>query len=83
MVVCCLPSVGITEINSFLVLSPLVSLPLDFVSGEWPNVVCLEAPEPGALAPLCPGYKGAWDHNEKTHSRGHSGWVLGGLGVTI
>ena len=33
--VSCLPGVGLTEINSFL------SLPLDFVSGKWPSLVCL------------------------------------------
>ena len=31
----CLPGVGLTEINSFLVSPPLVTLPLAFVTGEW------------------------------------------------
>ena len=34
MLVCCLPSVGLTEDNSSLVLSSLISLPLGFVSSE-------------------------------------------------
>lgn len=34
MLVCCLPSVGLTEVNSSLVLSSLISLPLGFVSSE-------------------------------------------------
>lgn len=47
----CFPSVGLTEVNSFLVSPPLVSLPLDFVNGEWPNLLCLRPLEPDALAP--------------------------------
>ena len=39
------PSVGLPEINSFLVSPPLVSLPLDFVSQEWLNPFCLWAPQ--------------------------------------
>jgi len=50
------PSVGLTEINSFLVSPPLLSLPLNFVSGEWQSLVCLGPPEPGALVPLFPSY---------------------------
>ena len=49
----CLPGVGLTEINSFPVSPPLVSLPLGFVSVQWPNLVGLGLPEPGALALLC------------------------------
>lgn len=41
----CLLGIGLTEINSFLVSQPLMSLPLDFASGQWSNVVCLE-PQP-------------------------------------
>ena len=37
----CLPSVDLTEINSFLVSPVLVPLPLGFVSSEWQNLVCL------------------------------------------
>ena len=43
----CLP--GLTEINSFLVSPLFISLPLDFVSDEWPNLVYLGFLEPGAL----------------------------------
>jgi len=57
MLVHCLPGVGLTEINSFLVSPLLVSLPLDSVSREWVNLVCLGIPETGALAPLHPSYK--------------------------
>lgn len=38
-------------------MSPLlVSLPLDFVSGKWLNLVCLGPPEPDALVPFCRRY---------------------------
>ena len=50
----CCPSAGLTEIHSFLVSPPLVSLPLDFVSVAKPGL--FGAPEPGALAPLYPAY---------------------------
>lgn len=48
----CLPGVGVSlsEINSFHVPPPPVSLPLDFVSGEWPNLVYLEDLAPRVLA---------------------------------
>lgn len=49
-----LPGAGLTEINPFLILPPLLSLPLDFVSGEWPKLICLGPVEPGALVPLGP-----------------------------
>lgn len=39
--VCCLPGVDLTEINSFLVSPPLFSQTLDFVSCEWMNLVCV------------------------------------------
>ena len=39
LLVYCLPVVGLTEINPFLTYPPLVSLPLDFVSFEWPHHV--------------------------------------------
>lgn len=50
----CLSSASLTELNSFLVLPPLVSLPLDSVSSEWPILVCLGPQEPHALAALTP-----------------------------
>lgn len=52
--VCCLLSVGLTEVNSFLVSPPLLSL--DFVNIKWLNLVCLGTLEPGAFAPLGPRY---------------------------
>ena len=48
--VCCLPSVALTEINSFLVSLPLVSLLLDFIRSKWPHLICLGSQEPGALS---------------------------------
>ena len=45
----CLPGGGLTEINPFLVLPPLVSLPLDFISGEWLNLVCSGTPAPRVI----------------------------------
>ena len=59
----CLPSASLTEINSFLVPPPVISLSLDFVSDEWPNLVCLGPLEPRAFVPLGQGY--AW---RKYHS---------------
>ena len=56
MLVFCLPGVGLTEINPFLVSPLLISLPVDFVSSEWPNLVCVVPLGPGASAPLCLGY---------------------------
>ena len=56
MLVHSLPSVGLIETNSFLVSLPPVSLPFYFVSGEGPNLIYLRPPEPGALAPMGPGY---------------------------
>lgn len=50
----CLSGVGLSEINFFLILLPLISSPLDFVSSKWPDLVCLGAPETGALALLAP-----------------------------
>ena len=41
MLVCCLPDVSLTEINPFLLLPPLISLPLDSVRGEGPSLACL------------------------------------------
>ena len=52
----CLPGIGLTEMNSFLVSPPLLSLPLDFPRGEWSNQVCLGSPEPAAFPPLHPSY---------------------------
>ena len=56
MLVHCFPSVSLTAINSFLVFPSLISLPWDFVSGQWLSLVCLGSPEPGTLASLSPGY---------------------------
>lgn len=56
-IICCLPRVDLTEINSFLVSPPLVSLPLDFVRWEWLHLVCMGSLEPGAPAHLCLSYK--------------------------
>lgn len=50
MLVHCLSSVGLTELNSFLVLPPL----LHSVSSNWPILVCLGPQEPRALEALCP-----------------------------
>lgn len=57
--VACLLGVVLTEIDSFLVLPPFISLPLDFVSSEWLSPVCLGTPshQPGALAPRLQGYR--------------------------
>ena len=41
--------------NSFLVSSPLDSLLLDFISGKYPNLICLEPLHTGVLVPLGPG----------------------------
>ena len=56
ILVCCLPSVALTEINSFLVPPLLIPLPSDFFSGEWLHLVCLGSLKLTSLAPLCPGY---------------------------
>lgn len=39
-----LPSVGFTEVNSFLVSPLLISLPLNFVNGEWLNLIYFRTP---------------------------------------
>ena len=67
----CLPGVGLTDINSFLVLPPLVSWPLDFVRGEWPNLVFGGPLEPGALASLGPSYNST--NNEDTKCKESAG----------
>lgn len=51
-----LPGVGLTKISFFLVSPWLLSLVLDFVSHVWLTLVCPGSLEPGALAPLHPGY---------------------------
>lgn len=51
-----LSGVGLTDINSFLVSPSLVSLPSDFVSSEWPNLLCLGPPRAGCLVPLRADY---------------------------
>lgn len=45
----CPPGVGLSEISPFLISPTLVPLPLDFASGERPNLVCLGSPDTGAL----------------------------------
>lgn len=56
LLACGLLGVGLTEINSFLVSSSVISLPLDFVSGQGTNLVCLGPLESGALTTLGPSY---------------------------
>lgn len=53
MLVRYLPGVGLTEISSLLASPLLASLSSDFVSSEWPHLVCLGALDPGVLVPLC------------------------------
>ena len=65
----CLPGVSFTVINYFLVSPPLISLPSDFVSSEWLNLVYLVPLEPGALAPLHPGYKDRERERDKERGR--------------
>lgn len=50
----CPPGVGFTAINYFLVSPLLISLPLDFASSKWPNLVYLGPLGSGTLAPLHP-----------------------------
>ena len=43
-------SVSLPEITSSRVSPPLISLPLDFVCGKWPNLVCVGPPEKARTA---------------------------------
>lgn len=66
----CLPGVGLTEMNAFLVSPPLVSLPLGFVRGKRQKLVCLGPTGPGALEPWGPSYNTMkWSQNNKGLSR--------------
>lgn len=56
MLVCYRPSVGLTEMNSFLVSPPLVSLGLWILSVVSGETVCVGDVEPGALMPPGPGH---------------------------
>lgn len=72
MLVHCLPSVGPTEINSFVVSPPLVSLPLDFISSKWPNLISLGPLQPGTIVPpqyLCSNYLRIHYKNHKKNTK--------------
>lgn len=83
MLVLCLPSAGLSEINSSLASPPLTSLPLDFVSCDRPNLVCLGPPRAHALsyilAPLATlsGQKFCWMFIIQKAGRGKRSSALG------
>lgn len=73
-----LPGVGLPEINSFL--SP-TALPLDFVSTEWPNLVCLGPLKPRGLASLRPGNNARWEAGDLVPKYVRSGTSYFGTGT--
>ena len=75
MLVYCLLGVGLTEINPFPVSPPPFSLPLDFVSCQWLNLVSLGTLEPHALAPLFPGYKHSTRGLDRERPHSHNFYI--------